>query len=703
MEASVERHHAAVAAGTRAAPNTSVAYDSVHGLRKLELTHEIEHSPESLATLAETFDKSTRSPAQCIEVLGLQAHPEAREYMRDDGRMGNIPHDVAADIIYRNDATTQMMPLPNFVPPPTQPPQPPPHGQHGEGDRGAVKMEPSPDHSYSPEPMGDDDDSGIIGDGNFAAGDGGGICDEELDPFAHFNAPAMSDDAVPTTPIPTPMDEPADDALAPSPMDELSCDVPVPSPMDEEFAAIPLNGDVNMVGLLEPVPPTTDAAAGAATPQALEEGAATPPEWPPCPPPPVADAVGSGVAPPVQLDDDTMFRDSLVPPPAPMPDQEYIPTSPHDDDANEEEGAGLVRAIGDALCAIAPAAEAVAELARVESGSLAWKTAIELAVKSGLKHHPLNAASDLQVATKMKYGMDHLKSHIGAERFYSFNSQDVSGRFKSLSSALEMPMALTPELAHELNSYAGGSAVVALMDMKVNGIVPQFDADSGMGSRGLLEMESATDLGADGSIHLMDKHNQEMRHSFFKVVEQNASLIRGQGGDLGHVLNHKEVVVGRIPVLAFSRQGGNQSIFVYADHREKADLSLMAPSDDLMLRLFRWHHEPEKYYWLPAADVPKDVVVNALPVIKTLVEMRAYTNTDVYFTTSEATDKASVDALLALEGFGIVSESNGRRNRMRLKGPGEISSWQLQAEWASQMDPVSRLADPKYERLSMNC
>ena len=148
MEISVERWHAQLGAGTRAAPNTTVAYDSVHGLRKNELGAVFDDSPEEVATLARLFEEKSRSPKKCIESLGIATHPDIIGYVGDDGRVtSELPHDVACDVIYRGDATTQNKRLPEFSkPPPRQPPADVeiPSLNLGEKDAARADFPPSP-------------------------------------------------------------------------------------------------------------------------------------------------------------------------------------------------------------------------------------------------------------------------------------------------------------------------------------------------------------------------------------------------------------------------------------------------------------------------------------------------------------------------------------------------------------------------------
>ena len=138
METSVERHHAELSAGTRAAPNTTTAYDSVHGLRKSEIVEIFNDTPEAIAELAETFEKEARGPQQCIQTLGLTAHPELLEYVNENGQLSNeLPHHAACNIIYRWDKYSQLRRLHFAKPPPWTPPPGPEAPPLGDAPAGA--------------------------------------------------------------------------------------------------------------------------------------------------------------------------------------------------------------------------------------------------------------------------------------------------------------------------------------------------------------------------------------------------------------------------------------------------------------------------------------------------------------------------------------------------------------------------------------
>ena len=96
MEASIERKHAQIHSSIRAAPSHSVAYTSVQGLRKAEILHELEDSVESCAQFVEFLGSECRTARECLETLGLQAHPEILPYIGDDGRVeATCPHHSA--------------------------------------------------------------------------------------------------------------------------------------------------------------------------------------------------------------------------------------------------------------------------------------------------------------------------------------------------------------------------------------------------------------------------------------------------------------------------------------------------------------------------------------------------------------------------------------------------------------------------------
>ena len=136
-EQSVERRHAQIHAATRASPNHTVQYDSVHGLRKGEIVKIFDETPEDVQNLASVFGSDARNPNQCLESLGLLAHPMTQSYVKDcgEGVLNNIPHNVASDVIYRADDASQSQRYPKFKspPPPLPPTDPGDDGHDGDG------------------------------------------------------------------------------------------------------------------------------------------------------------------------------------------------------------------------------------------------------------------------------------------------------------------------------------------------------------------------------------------------------------------------------------------------------------------------------------------------------------------------------------------------------------------------------------------
>jgi len=62
------------------------------------------------------LDNHARTARACLESLGLQAHPEVWNYIQENGSIGwFMPHPVAVDVVYREDATTQFQNLPPYA------------------------------------------------------------------------------------------------------------------------------------------------------------------------------------------------------------------------------------------------------------------------------------------------------------------------------------------------------------------------------------------------------------------------------------------------------------------------------------------------------------------------------------------------------------------------------------------------------------
>ena len=133
IEQSVERRHAVINAATRSTPNHTVQYDSVHGLRKGEIMQIFDETPEAVQNLASIFGSDARKPNQCLESVGLLAHPMTQSYVNEcgEGIQNNIPHNVASDVIYRADDASQSQRFPQFQSPPPPPTAPGDDGHDG--------------------------------------------------------------------------------------------------------------------------------------------------------------------------------------------------------------------------------------------------------------------------------------------------------------------------------------------------------------------------------------------------------------------------------------------------------------------------------------------------------------------------------------------------------------------------------------------
>jgi hypothetical protein len=114
-EVSVERKHATLSKSVRDAPFHSVAYASVHGLRKHEILRFFEEDADGHKEFKRIMDSKCRTPRACIQGLGLAYHPSCSQYMDGDGTLRHsMPHYVAADVIYRSDLNSQYMDLEPF-------------------------------------------------------------------------------------------------------------------------------------------------------------------------------------------------------------------------------------------------------------------------------------------------------------------------------------------------------------------------------------------------------------------------------------------------------------------------------------------------------------------------------------------------------------------------------------------------------------
>jgi hypothetical protein len=124
LEISVERKHAQIHSQIRAAPNHSVAYVSLRGLRLAEFEDILQGSQESAESLMDAFGSQCRSALQCARSLGLDTHEALLEHANEDtGSLDHtLPHHAVVDVVYRCDAITQFRDFEDFPDPPEGPP-----------------------------------------------------------------------------------------------------------------------------------------------------------------------------------------------------------------------------------------------------------------------------------------------------------------------------------------------------------------------------------------------------------------------------------------------------------------------------------------------------------------------------------------------------------------------------------------------------
>ena len=115
VETQIERGHAQLHRWVASAPHHSECFASV-SMRREDVITGVESSDASAWAFAEELD-TVRSPAKCIEKLGLSAHPSLQDLVDEDGLSENLPHYLANRIIYHSDLRIIFMDLPDLCDP----------------------------------------------------------------------------------------------------------------------------------------------------------------------------------------------------------------------------------------------------------------------------------------------------------------------------------------------------------------------------------------------------------------------------------------------------------------------------------------------------------------------------------------------------------------------------------------------------------
>ena len=297
--------------------------------------------------------------------------------------------------------------------------------------------------------------------------------------------------------------------------------------------------------------------------------------------------------------------------------------------------------------------------------------------RTGVPDHPLKNISDMELSMRVKYGVEHLNVHAGVDQFYSVHDNFAAGCFRSLSKTLRASMHVSGALLDELNSFgdsgaaAAACAIQALADCSAPSVI---EDDMGAGSF------DASNAGRT------EEGNLDVRHLFFKIVQKYPKRIRGQSGDVAPNFAPGEIIVDMLPALAVNMSGLGAGVYIWAEHNSKTkDVSLMGSSDFMMARMAHWTLDPEKYFWSPILDTPREGFNDVLAAVRTLHDLGALPQSVVYYNIP-SDDAANLALFERFAALGVFS----------CKSIGPPSSWQLSSQFMLTMQPVTRLIKPAY-------
>ena len=594
VERTIERKHAQVSAGIRSAPHHSPVFTSVQGLRKPEILRVLDSNVDDAAHFCKLVTEKTRSARACIKSLGLEAHPEIRAHVdADTGAVTNtLPHNVAVDVIYRNDTTTIFQDLPDFPePPPPSLPRPPsaqheqsasPAGERDDGDDdddqvdGDTRAHGSDDVANSGDQPGmfEEDGSRIMYSPSTPSATSRKDYDEVRSEFAHSVEAPMTADAADEPPKLTPTDS-GDGEVRPQPAHESSPAQAVPP------AVNPLGVPFEMMDFSFAECPDSPQPVASPTPTLDEEPVAMPPLPPPHPNPdeePVAPA-----APTPLLDD-------------------MAPATPRPLD----------------LCVWID--DAVAECRAVERGGDSLPCEVGVAV---LADRPISMLAHLQ----QKYGVEHFKLHASVADVFAVKREHSDFAFRTMTAARNMKTRITDMLAEELRN-----APDSIMDRV---LALQHPAPSG-----------ESDVGAafnHGRQTVLD-----FPYNYFKIVEKSPGAITSHRSDLKLKLQPGELIVTRLTMLFGDHFA--KDVFVWSELEDrKQDIQLLMPEDSLTAHLIGWERDTRKYYYSTMVNVRPALCRLALDVIKLLVEMDAREGNGISFDMTADDRNTYGDVLMELQ------------------------------------------------------
>ena len=286
--------------------------------------------------------------------------------------------------------------------------------------------------------------------------------------------------------------------------------------------------------------------------------------------------------------------------------------------------------------------------------------------------------SELQVAARLKYGHDHIKSIITPESILSIRWRGMENFFRPLDKAIQPKKVFTERLADDFT-------VDGVLDEQLVSLAhAALDEDS---------LSHEPDIGA-----LMDGEQRRTcappltgaGQEFFRVVHKGPKKILGQPRDQSLGFLPGEVVVIKQPIQSKDLTAARE-IFLYSEPADRElDLEQLAPSDGLLSRLILWKTDPEKYYWNASLKPAEGFRKGCMLAIKMLMDADAVEGKSVL--NVSGTDVDMVASMNELVRLGVVVHGG--------TSDGGVTTWALFQKSASSLEIITRVFGPQFALLA---
>ena len=288
--------------------------------------------------------------------------------------------------------------------------------------------------------------------------------------------------------------------------------------------------------------------------------------------------------------------------------------------------------------------------------------------------------SEAQIAIRLKYGYDHIKTIATVNTFFSIRRWGVEGLFRPMQEALKPQVLVTETLLQEM------AAANSLGDMSEESLALTTLLGGEIADSADFKMDDLDEMAAPVLPRDLPKRPPM---DFFKVVLKAPNRIKGQKSDVEIKWKSGEIVVIQQPFCHVDPSWRvDRDCFLYTDpgSRER-DLQLLSPGDNLLARLMVWQPDPQKYFWSASLEPKEECRRGAMETLKILMDMGAIGDgkgDGVMYNVANG-NAATIMALEELVRLNVA---------VCLSRGGDVSSWQLLTAAADKMEPITRLFTP---------